>query len=118
MDLHEPIILGPTSSNNTITATAFLEGSLRKLKENIKPFINSGLDIINSLEIVSYDRIEGAKDKIGIIIDESPKEVANEDQTAVDLYKTIFVQAKAIQELSEKNKSFEERLKKLEKLLL
>ena len=50
------------------------------------------------------------KDSIGVIIDESPKEIANEDHTAVDLYKTIFVQAKAIQELTE-------RLEKLEDLL-
>jgi len=98
-------------STYSITAGSFLEGSLRILKENILPFNKSGLDIINSLDIVTYDKIDGAKDKVGIIIEDSPKEIANEDQTAVDLYKTIFVQAKAIQELTA-------RLEKLEKLLL
>jgi len=111
MNIYSPAIVGATTSNSTITATSFLEGSLRELKTNILPFEKSGLGIINSLGIVTYDRIDGSKDKIGIIIDDSPAEVANEDQTAVDLYKTIFVQAKAIQELTV-------RLEKLEKLLL
>ena len=47
---------------------------------------------------------------IGIIADDAPPEVVNKDNTAIDLYKTIFVQAKAIQELTE-------RLERLEKLL-
>lgn len=112
MDLHEPIILGPTSSNSTITATSFLESSLRALKTNILPFTKSGLDIINSLKVVTYNKKDNLEvTKIGIIIDDSPKEVANEEHTAVDLYKTIFVQAKAIQELTA-------RVEKLEKLLL
>lgn len=36
---------------------------------------------------------------------------------SVDLYKTVFIQAKAIQELNAKNLELEERLIKLEKLL-
>jgi hypothetical protein len=99
-------------STYSITAFSFLEGSLRKLKTNILPFEKSGLDIINSLDIVSYNiKTRLDVNKIGIIIDDSPKEVANEDQTSVDLYKTIFVQAKAIQELTA-------RIERLEKLLL
>ena len=97
-----------------VTATSFFEGSLRKLKKNILPFKQSGLDIINSLDIVTYDMKKGdITDKIGIIIDESPKEVANKEQDAVDLYKTIFVQAKAIQELSEMIDKLNERLIKV-----
>ena len=55
--------------------------------------------------------------KIGIIADDSPKEFLSEELDAVDLYKTVFIQAKAIQELNAKNLELEERLIKLEKLL-
>ena len=55
--------------------------------------------------------------KIGIIADDSPEEFLSENKDAVDLYKTVFIQAKAIQELNAKNLELEERLIKLEKLL-
>ena len=104
------------STTTSITAASFFEGSLRKLKKNILPFDKSGLDIINSLDIVTYDMKKGGiTDKIGIIIDESPKDVANKEQNAVDLYKTIFVQAKAIQELSSKVDKLTELIEKLMK---
>ena len=97
--------------SGNVTAVAFFESSLRALKTNITPFEKSGLDLVKSLDIYNYDRKDGsANNKIGIMIDESPEEFANDERTKVDLYKTIFVQAKAIQEL-------EERLSKLEKLI-
>lgn len=104
--------------NGNVKATAFYESSLRKLKENILPFESSGLVLISQLEIVTYDRKDGSvKDKIGIIADDSPEEFLSENRDSVDLYKTVFIQAKAIQELNAKNLELEERLIKLEKLL-
>ena len=94
-----------------VTATAFYESSLRELKENIEPFDKSGLDLINKIDIVTYDKKDKTiKDKIGIIIDESPKEFANPEKNKVDLYKTIFIQAKAIQELSDKLNMLENKI--------
>lgn len=91
--------------SQTLTALSFYEGSLRKFKYNIKPFEKSALDIINSLEIVTYDRKDiDLKNKIGVIADDSPNEILSESKEAVDLYKTIFVLAKAVQELSNKIK--------------
>jgi hypothetical protein len=97
-----------------ITAGGFYESSMRSLKMNIAPFTKSALELIRSLEIVSYDRIEGAKNKIGVIIEDTPEEFGNEDMTAVDIYKTVFIQAKAIQELEEKIEQLESRIEKLE----
>lgn len=86
-----------------IVAPAFFESSLRAIKTNIADFNGDAVALVNELNIVTYDRKDNtAKNKIGIIIDDSPKEFANNDQTAVDLYKTIFVLSKAIQELSSK----------------
>ena len=104
--------------NGNIKATSFLETSLRKYKTNIKKFDKSGIDLIDSLEIVTFDRIDSdVKAKIGIIADDSPEDFLSEQKDAIDLYKTIFIQSKAIQELNAKNLELEERLIKLEKLL-
>ena len=101
---------GGLQVSTPVVAQSFYESSLRRFKTNIKSFTKSGLDIINELEIVTFDRNDSnIKNKIGIIADDSPSEILNDELDAVDLYKTIFIQAKAIQELSK-------RLKKLEKI--
>ena len=100
----------PTFSGN-VTASAFYESSLRKYKENIKTFEKSGLDLVDSLEIVTFDKIDGPKDKIGVILDDSPKEFASESGEEIDLYKTIFIQAKAIQELRAEIQALKEKIK-------
>ena len=103
--------------NGNIKATSFFETSLRKYKTNIKKFDKSGIDLIDSLEIVTFDRIDSdVKSKIGIIADDTSDEFLSEQKDAIDLYKTIFIQSKAIQELNTKNLELEERLIKLEKL--
>lgn len=99
----------------TVTAIGFYESSLRKLKENILPFDLSGLGLLSQLEIVTYDRIDKSSlNKIGIIADDSPEEFLSEDKCAVDLYKTVFIQAKAIQELNAKNLDLENTVNCLE----
>ena len=108
---------GIYNTGSSLYAAAFYETSLRKYKINIEQFNKFGLDLINKLDIVTFDKIDGPKDKIGIIADDSPKEFLSEKEDAVDLYNTIFIQAKAIQELTAKNLELEERLIKLEKLL-
>ena len=113
------------ASTNIITATAFYESSLKKFKTNIKPFNKSGIELINSLDIVTFDRIDDkTKNKIGIIADDTSEEFLSEDKDAVDLYKTSFIQAKAIQELNRENKELvsknnelEKRLERLERML-
>ena len=111
------VVASPTFSGS-VTATSFFETSLRKYKTNIKKFDKSGIDLVDSLEIVTFDRIDSdVKSKIGIIADDTSDEFLSEQKDAIDLYKTIFIQSKAIQELNAKNLELEERLIKLEKLL-
>ena len=107
------VVASPTFSGS-VTATSFFESSLRELKENIQHFEKSGLELVNSLEIVTFDKKDGsAKDKIGIIADDSPEEFLSEDKCAVDLYKTVFIQAKAIQELKSEVDELKELIKQL-----
>ena len=109
---------GGLQSSSHVIAPAYYESSLRRFKTNIKSFTKSGLDIINSLKIVTFDRNDSnIKNKVGIIADDSPSEVLSETRNEVDLYKTIFVQAKAIQELDSKNKTLEERISQLEEII-
>lgn len=114
LDGRYAILSAANTFTGNITAPAFYESSLRKYKENIKDFNLSGLTLVNSLDIKTFDRKEGVKNKIGIIADDSSKEFLSEDKDAVDLYKTVFIQAKAIQELNSKLDSLEKRLKQLE----
>lgn len=112
-------ITGTKTFNQSITAPSFLEGSLRSLKTNIKPFEESGLDLVNKLEIVTFDRKDSEiRNKIGIIADDSPNEFLSETFDSVDLYKTTFIQAKAIQELSEENRILREELNNLRELVM
>ena len=98
------------ASTNTITAQAFYESSLRKYKTNIKPYEESALEVIKNIEIVTFDRTDSdIKNKIGVIADDSPSEILNEELDAVDLYKTVFVLAKSIQELNAKIKELEKQ---------
>lgn len=134
--------LSPVTTNTTQTITGrkqfdqvvyapqgfaqLVAPSLRALKENIKPFKTSGIELINQLDISTFDYkdieeegevIEGVKDSIGIIADDSPDEFLNKERKAVDLYKTVFIQAKAIQELTVENENLEKRLERLEEIL-
>ena len=111
------VIAAPIFSGS-VTAASFLETSLAKYKTNIKRFEKSGLELINELDIVTYDKIDGPNNKIGIIIDNSPIEFSDENYSSVDLYKTIFIQSKAIQELSDKNNKLEEELHNLRELIM
>lgn len=111
-----------TVNSVSITATAFYESSLREFKENIVPLEKSGLDLVNSLEIVRFDRKsdgekEGIKNKIGVIADDTDEEFLSEEKNSVDIYKTLFIQAKAIQELSKENEELRGRVTKLEELI-
>jgi len=100
-----------------VTASGYFESSLRKLKENIEPYDKIALDKVNSLDIVTFDKINGVKNKIGIIADDSDEDFLNNDKNAVDLYKTLFVQTKAIQELDEKVKRQNEDIEELKNII-
>ncbi|WNN12492.1 hypothetical protein MA9V2_243 [Chryseobacterium phage MA9V-2] len=119
-----PVYLnGDTACTGNFIGVGFYESSRRELKTNIKAFEKSGLDLVNELDIVTFDRKdnEEIKDKIGVIIDDTPSEFASVSGDEVDLYKTTFIQAKAIQELSatvEKQSAEIEELKKMVNILL
>lgn len=114
LDGRYAILSTANTFSGNITAPAFYESSLRKYKENIKPFEKGALDLISGLNIVTFDRKDSEiKDKIGVIADDTSEEFLSNEKDAVDLYKTTFVQVKAIQEL---NKKVEQQQSQIEEL--
>ena len=97
------------SSNNvgvqcTIsTAGAFQNASKRELKENIKLIDYSCLDVINSIEICSFNMIADPNKeyRVGFIADDTDPIVSGKEQNSMDIQNCIGVMMKAIQELSQ-----------------
>jgi hypothetical protein len=108
---------GNLDVNGNIIANKYFQASLRDYKTNIKDYKKGCLSLIGSLNIVEFDYKDGGgENNIGIIADDSPDEFLSEEKDSVNLYNTLFIQAKAIQELSQKNKYLENKLSKLDEL--
>lgn len=100
----------------------------RSVKKNIRKTKTCGLDIINKLNHVSFDLIEGGHSDCGYIaqelkevcagfVVETPSTETEEATLYVVDHEILAVATKAIQELDEQNKQLEERVSKLEKLV-
>ena len=113
-----------------VWASAFVVSSSEKFKRNIKKLEVSALDMVNSVEIDEYDLVvadgdkrkvaKGKRKDIGMIAEKSPhftvQDGTDKDGTMIDLYRTVSIQMKAIQELSARNDELEKRIIKLEKI--
>lgn len=113
-----------------VWASAFVVSSSEKFKRNIKKLEASALDMVNSVEIDEYDLLvadgnereiaKGKRKDIGMIAEKSPhftvQDGTDKDGTMIDLYRTVSIQMKAIQELSARNDELEKRITKLEKI--
>lgn len=108
-----------SNTNNSVNATittagAFANASKRELKENIEDFKASGLNIINSIKICSFN-MKGDPEKdyrIGFIADDTDERVAGKNHDIMDLQNCIGVMMKAIQELSQEIDELKKRLGK------
>jgi hypothetical protein len=83
----------------------FYETSLRETKKEIEPFTKSAMDIINRTEIVSYKMDSGSHDDttlIGFIAENTPVEIATEQQDKMHNSNTLGVILKAIQEIDDR----------------
>ena len=111
-----------------VWASNFVVSSSGKYKQNVKKFELSGLKLVNAIEVAEYDLLEADGEElkvnkkrrkdIGMIAEKSlpfTNQNGNDDDgTMIDLYRTVSIQMKAIQELSAKNDAFEKRLSVLE----
>lgn len=96
-----------------IRASAFTVSSNPKYKTNIKPFEN-GLNAVKGVDIFNYAiKSDLDNDKysnhIGMMLDNVPEEIVS-DSEGIDLYSTVSVLWKAVQELSAKVDTLESQL--------
>jgi hypothetical protein len=100
-----------------IRASRFVEGSNRETKTNIKAYEGNALDVLNGLNVVTFNRKEDLArgfeyESIGFIAEDSPSiSIAQPDAPlGVDHYKMVSLAIKGIQEIDEKLKKIEARL--------
>ena len=107
---------GSGSFTGTITATALYQSSLRVLKENIKPFVENAIDVINSVDVVSFNyKKHPGQYKIGFIADDTHKYLSTDGHNVMDVNNSIGLLLKAVQELHKENLELKSRIIKLEK---
>ncbi|WP_333865138.1 pyocin knob domain-containing S74 family peptidase [Chitinophaga sp.] len=99
--------------NGNVTATAFYQSSLRKLKKDIHPFKGNALAVLQSAQVRSFlFKADTTRHiSIGFIADEVPEEFATPGRTGVDQANLAGLLVKALQELKTEKDAMETELK-------
>lgn len=107
---------GSGSFTGTVTATALYQNSLRILKDNIKPFEENALSLLDGVNVVffNYKRFP-SQQRIGFIADDTHHYLSTSDHNVMDVNNTVGLLIKAIQELNKENLELKSRISKLEK---
>src|SRR5699024_86375 len=92
-----------------IQVSDVIQTSSRDKKDNINKLDICATDALCDLEVITFDYINGEKNRIGVEAEKSPF-IADSKAETVSLGDTIFLNVKAVQELNE-------RITKLEELL-
>lgn len=115
----DPIVQGPSTGilpdlikGGAAIGSAALMGSSKVIKRNIRDW-KHGIDVVRNSNIKIYDYKEeagGAKDCVGLIAEELPKELTGElnGRLGVDIYGLICTLFNAVKQLDEKVKELEE----------
>ena len=99
-----------------IRSPKLTQTSLESIKKNISKFNKNATDIINNSDVYEYNlKSDEDTDKklIGFIIGDgyrTPEEVISKDGQSVELYSTIGILYKAVQELSTRVKQLEQEV--------
>lgn len=103
------------TSTGGLNATYFNATSKRSAKENIIPFTQSALDIIDSTLITSFNFIgdEEKAYRIGFIADDTHEYLSTKTHDQLDINNTLGLLLKAVQELREENRELKFRLDSL-----
>lgn len=114
------LVVGKSSSAvwYNVECLTVTQKSTRRIKDNIIPLSNVGLDTVNALTVVEYDLKQNLargvfEKQVGFIFEDSPS-IANKEGESIDLGRVGAINTKAIQELSIFKDDHELRLKALE----
>jgi hypothetical protein len=90
---------GQVRANTAFNGTAFNTTSARKFKEDIQTFTGSVLEKIKNTPVREYTLKSDGQKHIGLILDESPKELQADDEH-LKIYDMVSFLWKAVQELT------------------
>ncbi|MFD9628683.1 hypothetical protein [Peribacillus muralis] len=108
---------GTTTTYRPIEAQAFNVSSNADRKKNIENYAGDGLHEIVTTPIRTYhylDENDNEMKHVGVILQESPVEIADINGVGVDVYAMVSLAWKAIQQLNDKNIALENRINQLE----
>ena len=105
------------TSAGGIEATSFKSTSSRKFKKDIAPTKVSGLDIVNSTDVVDFKFISDIKEvpHVGFIAEDTDPILSTPELDGMDYTNCIGVLLKAVQELTEKVENLEDEIRQLKK---
>lgn len=106
---------GNTTIIGQITATAFVQSSLRSLKKDIQPFTTSATGILKNAQVRTFifKADSTNTEHIGFIADELPKEMSASEHKGVDQSNTVALLVKALQEMNDRVEALEQEIRKL-----
>ncbi len=98
--------------DKNVQAPTFNATSTREAKKNIKTFEKKALDIITQIEVVTYNfkEDEEGEEFIGVIAEDSPREILSETGKQVSITNSIAVLFKAVQELKQEIEILKKRI--------
>jgi hypothetical protein len=104
--------IGDSTIDGELTANAFNLASARIYKENIVPFTNNGLDLINTIDVMAFNyKADPYKlQRIGFIADDTNSVFAGPNNDYFDIGNTVGILLKAVQEMSDKIVELEDKL--------
>lgn len=108
---------GGQEIKGTLKVQTLYATSSRKSKMDIKPTKYNAVDEINKINVVDfYFKSDEKKEnpKVGFIADDTDPIFSTKEKNSMDLYNSVGMLFKAVQELSAENKELKERIKKLE----
>ncbi len=95
----------------TVTASNITAPSSRALKENIAPFADDALRLVEAIRVMSFNYIaDRSKDRrIGFLADETDELFSGRERDRFDLPNTIGVLIRAVQQLGNRLEHLEQR---------
>jgi len=98
-----------------VTATGFVQSSLRSLKKDIQPFTTNATGILNNAQVRTFIfKADTANIRhIGFIADELPEEMAAPEHKGVDEANTVALLVKALQEMNARVEALEKEVQRL-----
>jgi hypothetical protein len=99
-------------TNGALGAAGFFNTSSRSAKENIQPFSPSAVEILNEVDIVSYNYEVEQNDedtRIGFIAEDTPTILSGNDHDRMDTVSVIGLVMKSVQEIDKRITNLENK---------